>query len=343
MIILGIETSCDDTGVAIVEDGRNCLGNIISSQEDMHSKYGGIVPEIASRQHLFSIVPAVSSVLDNTGMEFEDLDAVAVTNGPGLAGSLLVGVNFAKGIAFSKNMMVASINHLEGHIYSAWLGGKDPEIDPGFPLLCLIASGGHTELVLMSDHGEYNTLARTRDDAVGEAFDKGARLFGLGFPGGPEIERLASYANEREAKFTRPVVKNSLDFSFSGLKTALLRRLELNMPFDEFNPEDIPFSLKANIAKEYQDALVDSLVNRTVTAAKDNKVKGIIVCGGVAANSILREKINLESPFPVIIPPKQYCTDNGAMIGAAGWFKLRVQREYQWAMDIIPNLRLNPE
>ena len=343
MKILGIETSCDDTGVAIVEDGRNCLGNIISSQEDMHSKYGGIVPEIASRQHLFSIVPAVSSVLDNTGMEFEDLDAVAVTNGPGLAGSLLVGVNFAKGIAFSKNMMVASINHLEGHIYSAWLGGKDPEIDPGFPLLCLIASGGHTELVLMSDHGEYNTLARTRDDAVGEAFDKGARLFGLGFPGGPEIERLASYANEKETKFTRPVVKNSLDFSFSGLKTALLRRLELNMPFDEFNPEDIPFSLKANIAKEYQDALVDSLVNRTVTAAKDNKVKGIIVCGGVAANSILREKINLESPFPVIIPPKQYCTDNGAMIGAAGWFKLRVQREYQWAMDIIPNLRLNPE
>lgn len=343
MKILGIETSCDDTGVAIVEDGRNCLGNIISSQEDMHSKYGGIVPEIASRQHLFSIVPAVSSVLDNTGMEFEDLDAVAVTNGPGLAGSLLVGVNFAKGIAFSKNMMVASINHLEGHIYSAWLGGKDPEIDPGFPLLCLIASGGHTELVLMSDHGEYNTLARTRDDAVGEAFDKGARLFGLGFPGGPEIERLASYANEKETKFTRPVVKNSLDFSFSGLKTALLRRLELNMPFDEFNPEDIPFSLKANIAKEYQDALVDSLVNRTVTAAKDNKVKGIIVCGGVAANSILREKINLESPFPVIIPPKQYCTDNGAMIGAAAWFKLRVQREYQWAMDIIPNLRLNPE
>ena len=173
MKILGIETSCDDTGVAIVEDGRNCLGNIISSQEDMHSKYGGIVPEIASRQHLFSIVPAVSSVLDNTGMEFEDLDAVAVTNGPGLAGSLLVGVNFAKGIAFSKNMMVASINHLEGHIYSAWLGGKDPEIDPGFPLLCLIASGGHTELVLMEGHGEYETLGRdTNDDWMPDEFER---------------------------------------------------------------------------------------------------------------------------------------------------------------------------
>ena len=183
MKILGIETSCDDTGVAIVEDGRNCLSNIISSQEEMHAKYGGIVPEIASRQHLFSIVPAISSVLENTGMDYDDIDAVAVTNGPGLAGSLLVGVNFAKGFAFAKDVMVAGINLLEGHIYSAWLGDKDPEVDPGFPLLCLIASGGHTELVLMNGHGKYETLARTRDDAVGEAFDKGARLFGMGFPG----------------------------------------------------------------------------------------------------------------------------------------------------------------
>lgn len=341
MKILGIETSCDDTGVAIVEDGRNCLSNIISSQEEMHAKYGGIVPEIASRQHLFSIVPAISSVLENTGMDYDDIDAVAVTNGPGLAGSLLVGVNFAKGIAFAKDVMVAGINHLEGHIYSAWLGDKDPEVDPGFPLLCLIASGGHTELVLMNGHGQYETLARTRDDAVGEAFDKGARLFGMGFPGGPEIEKLASRANGTDTKFTRPVVKNSLDFSFSGLKTALLRRLEMKMPSEDFDPEDIPFGLKANIAKEYQDALVDSLVSRTLAVGKDRKVKGIIVCGGVAANSLLRDKINSDSPFPVIIPEKKYCTDNGAMIGAAAWYKLKAKPEYQWDMDIVPSLRLN--
>ncbi|MQG39357.1 MAG: tRNA (adenosine(37)-N6)-threonylcarbamoyltransferase complex transferase subunit TsaD [SAR202 cluster bacterium] len=341
MKILGIETSCDDTGVAIVEDGRNCLANVIASQEEMHAKYGGIVPEIASRQHLFSILPAISSVLEKTGIEYDQLDAVAVTNGPGLAGSLLVGVNFAKGIAFSKNIMIASINHLEGHIYSAWLGDVDPEIDPGFPLLCLIASGGHTELVLMNGHGNYETLARTRDDAVGEAFDKGARLFGMGFPGGPEIEKLASRATGADTKFTRPVVKNSLDFSFSGLKTALLRRLETKMQSEEFEPENIPFGLRANIAKEYQDALVDSLVSRTLSIAKERKVKGIIVCGGVAANSLLRDKIYSDSPFPVIIPEKKYCTDNGAMIGAAAWYKLRVKPEHQWDMDIVPSLRIN--
>ena len=340
MKILGIETSCDETAAAIIEDGRVICSNVVASQAEIHARYGGIVPEIASRQHMLAIVPVAGQALEDAGLELRQLDGVAVTHGPGLAGSLLIGVNAAKGLALAEGLPFLGVNHLEGHIYAAWLEKIDPEREPGFPLICLIASGGHTDLILMQDHGRFTLVGRTRDDAAGEAFDKAARVLGLGFPGGPEIQEASKASTGEEPPFTRPRVKNSLDFSFSGLKTAVLRRAEergLYPPSDdsEPRPQDV-----ANIAGAFQEAAVDVMVRRTVEAARRYRAKGVLLGGGVAANLLLREEMDRHSPVPVIVPRPSLCTDNGAMIGAAAYYRLRSGVQHQWDLDVVPDLRL---
>jgi N6-L-threonylcarbamoyladenine synthase len=340
MKILGIETSCDETAVAVVEDGRAVHSNIIASQAEIHASYGGIVPEIASRQHLGAIVPVVRQALAGARTTLDKLDGVAVTHGPGLAGSLLIGVNAAKGLAMAGELPLIGVNHLEGHIYASWLDGEDPEVREGFPLICLIASGGHTDLILMEGHGRFALVGRTRDDAAGEAFDKAARVLGLGFPGGPAIQRVSASAKGNEPRFTRPRVKDSLDFSFSGLKSALLRRAEERgwyppKPGAEPDPQQV-----ANVAAAFQEAAVDSMVGRTLEAVAVYRAKGVLLGGGVAANSLLRKEISDRSPVRLIVPRPSLCTDNGAMIGAAAFFHLRNGDQFQWDLDVVPNLRL---
>ena len=340
MKILGIETSCDETAVAVVEDGRYIRSNIVASQAELHAQYGGIVPEVASRQHLTTIVPVIQQALQKSSLSLGELDGIAVTNGPGLAGSLLIGVNAAKGLALAEDLPLIGINHLEGHLYATWLAGTDPENYPGFPLLCLIASGGHTDLILMKGHGDYKLVGRTRDDAAGEAFDKAARILRLGFPGGPAIQKSAESSTSTDPKFPRPRVKDSLDFSFSGLKTALLRRAEERGWYPPKKGSDLDPKEVANMAAAFQEAIVDSVITRTLEASEKYRVRGIILGGGVTANQSLRRNIEIRSKIPVTIPSPELCTDNGAMIGAAGWFHLRRGAEYQWDMDINPRLRL---
>ena len=340
MKILGIETSCDETAASVVEDGRVVHSNIVASQAELHAAYGGIVPEVASRQHMATLVPVVTQALTDAALELEQIDGIAVTHGPGLAGALLIGLNTAKGLAMAKDLPFIGVNHLEGHIYASWLDGTDPEAEPGFPLLCLIASGGHTDLILMRDHRDFELVARTRDDAAGEAFDKGARVLGLGYPGGPAIQRTAETANGHEEPFPRPRVKDSLDFSFSGLKTALLRRAQERgwYPLDP-NVEHDPMEVAA-VAAAYQEAIVETLVHGTLEAVATHDVRGVLLGGGVAANSLLRKELAERSPVPVVVPRPALCTDNGAMIGAAAWFHLRDIRQSQWDLDVVPNLRL---
>ena len=340
MKLLGIETSCDETGVAVIEDGRQIYSNVVASQIDIHAEYGGVVPEIAARQHLLTFNTVVKQALRDAELELRNLDGIAVTHGPGLAGPLLVGVNAAKGLAMAENLPVVGINHLEGHIYAAWLEDiPDPEVHPGFPLLCLIASGGHTDLILMEGHGRYKLLAETRDDAAGETFDKAARILGLGFPGGPAIQKMAEHPHPAEPKFPRPRVKGSNDFSFSGLKTAVLHRAQEKGWYPPTDC-DIDQNQLAAVAAELQEAIVDSIVSRVVTASKEHNVLGVVLGGGVAANSLLRSEPTKRSPVEVIMPRPVLCTDNGAMIGAAGWFHLRNSVDYQWGMDVVPGLRL---
>ena len=341
MKILGIETSCDETAAAVIEDGRHIVSNVVATQVEMHARYGGIVPEVASRQHMRTMLPVVKQALEDAGTELPELDAVAVTHGPGLAGALLVGVNTAKGLALSHNLPFIGVNHLEGHVYSAWLeDGVDPEVRPGFPLMCLITSGGHTDLILMEGHGRYRLIARTRDDAAGEAFDKAARVLGLGFPGGPEIQRVAESASGVEPDLPRPRVRNSLDFSFSGLKTAVLYRAQSKGLYPLEDGEEPDSSEVSEVARAFQEAIVDSLVSRTLDAIREHHVNGIILGGGVAANSHLRDEMRRRSPVEVIVPRPSLCTDNGAMIGAAAYFHDRVTGTYQWDLDVVPSLRL---
>ena len=340
MRVLGIETSCDETAAAVIEDGSVILSNVVVSQAQTHARYGGIVPELASRQHMVTIVPAVRQALDESGLELESLDAIAVTHGPGLAGSLLIGVGAAKGLALAADLPLLGVNHLEGHVYAAWLEDGDPEREIGFPLLCLITSGGHTDLVAMEGHGRYELLGRTRDDAAGEAFDKAARVLGLGFPGGPAIQAAAVDGDGTAERFPRPDVKRSLDFSFSGLKTAVMRRAEsrgLYPPSPE-RPAD-PAEV-ARIAQAFQESLVEFMVRRTLQAVERCRAKGILLGGGVAANTLLRQEMAERSPVPVIVPRPALCTDNGAMIGAAAFFRLRDGFTHQWDLDVVPNLRL---
>ena len=350
--ILAIETSCDETSAAVVVDGCDARSNVISSQIDVHARYGGVVPEVASREHVLRIGPVVRQALDGAGMDWHGLDAVAVTAGPGLAGALLVGVNAAKGIAAARGLPLVPVNHLEGHVYANWLNA-DP---PPFPFVCLIASGGHTDLVLMRGHGAYEMLGRTRDDASGEAFDKAARILGLGYPGGPVIQRTAERA-EAPRTLPRAWMRGSHDFSFSGLKTATLhlaQDLGLYPPSVENgggSKEDPEREAEvANVAAGFQEAVVDVLVEKTVAAAEEAGAAAVALAGGVAANKPLRERLTARSRVPVHIPPPVLCTDNAAMIASAAFFNLgdgwllkqsgSASGERGMALDVSPGLSL---
>ena len=345
-LILGIESSCDETAAAVLRDGRAILSNVVASQIELHRQYGGVFPEMASRQHVLAIIPVVRQALDDAGVGWDDLDAVAVTRGPGLAGSLLVGMNAAKGAAWARNLPMIGVNHLEGHIYSNWIAAEGNHPDKAFPVLVLIVSGGHTELILMTGHGQYQRLGGTIDDAAGEAFDKVARVLGLGYPGGPVIQQAAAGGDDRAWRFPRARTKNSYDFSFSGLKTAVLREVQRLEGQDfsasrKLTPGDhLPPQTVANLAASFQRALVDALVAKTTLAAQETGVSEICVCGGVSANAVLRQTMQERSPVPVSVPPLSFCTDNAAMIAAAGHYRFAAGERAGLDMDVIPNLRL---
>jgi len=324
MKVLGIETSCDETAAAVVSDGCRILSNRISSQVEIHARYGGIVPEVASRQHILAIIPVVEGAMADAGVGWQDIDAIATTMGPGLAGSLLVGANAAKAIALARGLPLIGVNHLEGHIYANWLNSGDPQ----FPLVCLIVSGGHSDLVLMMGHGDYALLGRTRDDAAGEAFDKAARILGLGYPGGPAIQRAADGGADTLG-LPRAWLKGSHDFSFSGVKTALLRMVEGGK-----------VSSLADAAASFQAAVVDVLVAKTIMAAGEHGVKQVLLAGGVASNKSLRERLVQDCPIPVLIPEPILCTDNAAMIAACGYYRFRAGDESGLDMDVVPGLKL---
>ena len=352
--ILGIETSCDETAVAVVEDGQTLRSNVIASQTNMHAKYGGIVPEVASRQHLKDILPAVERSLADSGLTLDQIDLVAATYGPGLAGSLITGLNTAKAMSFSLGVPFMGVNHLEGHIYASWLTGINPDVDPGFPLACLVASGGHTDLILMEGHGIYRLVGRTRDDAAGEAFDKAARILGLGFPGGPEIQRVSHHASGDET-LPRAWMRDTLDFSFSGVKTALLHKAqaygvypaqvsgqETHTPVDgdpPLDPERLN-ELVRELAAAFQESVVDVLTVKLTRMARDYNCRGVILGGGVTANARLREEAVKRSPLPVFIPPPVLCTDNGAMIAACAYYQYQRGNQFGLELDVDPSLPL---
>ena len=325
MLILAIETSCDETSVAVVKDGRQIVSNVIASQVDIHARYGGIVPEVASRQHMLTMVPVAGRALSDSGLTLQDMDAVAVTRGPGLAGSLIVGVNFAKSLALANRLPLIGINHMEGHIYANWLGQQQPEL----PCLCLIVSGGHSDLILMEDHGSFRKLGNTRDDAAGEAFDKGARILGLPYPGGPSIQ-AATKGITTSLTLPRAWLRDSDDFSFSGVKTALLHMVE--------DKKDISDGWVKEAAAAFQDSIIDVLVIKTIQAANRLGVKQVLLAGGVAANSALRSRFLADSPLPVMIPAPILCTDNAAMVGACAYYQLMSGRSDDDRLDVVPSL-----
>jgi len=326
MKILGIETSCDETAAAVVEDGIRILSNQIASQVEIHARYGGIVPEVASRQHILAIIPILKQAMAEAKVTWSDLDGIAVTIGPGLAGSLLVGANVAKAIALARGLPITGVNHLEGHIYANWL--ISPDVVPQFPLICLIVSGGHSDLVLMRGHGDYVLLGRTRDDAAGEAFDKAARILGLGYPGGPAIEQAARNGTAT-IQLPRAWLNGTNDFSFSGVKTALLRLVEGG-----------EVSSGAGAAASFQEAVIDVLVTKTVEVAKERRARQILLAGGVASNESLRQRLVENSPIPVLIPEPGLCTDNAAMIAACGYYHFQAGKVDGLDLDVIPSLRL---
>ena len=324
--ILGIETSCDETAAAVVEDGSRIISDVVASQIDIHARYGGVVPEVASRQHLLTIIPVVSKAM--TKVSWQDINGIAVTFGPGLAGSLLVGVNVAKAIALAKKLPITGVNHLEAHIYANWLDSSSSSGEKGrvnFPCLCLVVSGGHSDLVLMKGHGKFEKLGRTRDDAAGEAFDKAARILGLGYPGGPAIEQAARSGTPC-LPLPRAWLKESHDFSFSGLKTALWHLVHKG-----------GVSV-ADVAASFQLAIVDVLVAKTIEAAKQLKVEQILLSGGVAANKTLAQHFLANSPVPVLIPPPHLCTDNAAMVAACGYYHFQAGKVSGYDLDVVPSL-----
>ena len=324
MRILALESSCDEFAGAVVEDGLRVLSSVVASQVDLHGRYGGVVPELAGREHLRSLVPVLQATLEQAGQSWEDIDAVAVTQGPGLGGSLLVGINAAKALAWARGLPCLPVHHIEGHLYANWLeaaleahGGEPPK----FPLVCLVVSGGHTELLLMQGHGQFERLGQTLDDAAGEAFDKVGRLLGLPFPGGPAVERAAleavaaAPASAAGKALPRAWLAGSDDFSFSGIKTAVLNRVRDDLG-GELSAADV-----AALAYEFQESMVDVLSRKTADAALAQGARVVIVAGGVAANGALRRALAERCPVPLRVPPAALCTDNAAMIGGAAYYK----------------------
>ncbi len=325
--ILGIETSCDETAAAVVQDGNIVLSNIVSSQIAIHQKFGGVVPEVASRHHVQNIIPIIEQALAEAKIGLNDLSAIAVTYGPGLVGSLLVGLSAAKALALSHNLPLIGVHHIIGHIYANHL------ISPlTFPLISLVVSGGHTELVYMKEHGDFTILGKTRDDAVGEAFDKVARALHLPYPGGPHLDRLAQ---KGERKYELPKAKiEGYDFSFSGLKTAVLNLLN--------NNKNLTINDYPDLARSFQDTVIETLSEKTCKAVQEKGVKNIIVAGGVAANSGLRQQLIAvcnELNVQVNFPPLAYCTDNAVMIAAAGYFSYLKKNFADLSLNAIPDLQ----
>jgi len=338
--ILAIETSCDETAAAVVAEGTTILSNVIASQAAKHAEYGGVFPEVASRMHIEVIYPVIEQALTQAHLGLGDIDAIAVTRGPGLSGSLVVGLNVAKGLALGRNLPLVGVNHLEGHVYSLWLA--EPEREVRFPVLILIVSGGHTELVLMTGHGQYQRLGGTLDDAGGEAFDKVARLLGLPYPGGPSLEQVARQGNPTAYKFPRAWLEGTWDFSFSGLKTAVLyevKKQKYGAPFDPDTEPPEP-ALVPHLAASFQAALVDVLVNKTVAAAGQFGVTEVFVAGGVSANQALKAEFQTRSSVPVRVPPLILCTDNAAMIATAANFRYLAGQRDALDIDALPNWRL---
>lgn len=332
-LILAIESSCDETAAAVVKNGRTVLSNVISSQIELHKLYGGVVPEIASRKHIEKINQVIQEALDEAGVTLDDLDAIGVTYGPGLVGALLVGVAEAKAIAYAKGVPLVGVHHIEGHVSANYIENQD--LEP--PFLCLIVSGGHTHLVVVKDYGEFEILGRTRDDAAGEAFDKVARAIGLGYPGGPKIDKLSNEGNPDAIPFPRAKVDDGpYDFSFSGLKSAVLNYLnKCRMTGEKI--------VEADVAASFQKAVTDVLVGNAIRAAKELNMDKLALAGGVASNQHLRqameeacrkEKIKLYRPSPIL------CTDNAAMIGAAAYYEYKKGTRHGWDLNAVPNLRL---
>ncbi len=333
VLILAIESSCDETAAAVVKNGREVLSNVINTQIAIHTEYGGVVPEIASRKHIENINPVIKKALTDAGVTLDDIDAIGVTYGPGLVGALLVGVAEAKAIAFAKNKPLVGVHHIEGHISANYVENK--ELEP--PFVALVVSGGHTHLVKVNDYGEYEIIGRTRDDAAGEAFDKVARAIGLGYPGGPKIDKLAKEGNPEAIEFPRAHVDDApYDFSFSGIKSAVLNYINsANMQGKEIN--------RADVAASFQKAVVDALVSRAVRLAKECGMDKLAIAGGVASNSALRAAVQEEcaknnirfySPSPVL------CTDNAAMIGAAAYYEYIKGVRHGYDLNAVPNLKL---
>lgn len=348
--ILGIETSCDETAAAVVLDGRVAASNVIASQIDLHAEYGGVFPEVASRAHAEAISPVVEQAMADAGVTFNQLDAIAVTRGPGLVGSLLVGINYAKGVALMLNKPLLGINHLEGHVYSLWL--TQPFREVTFPVLVLIVSGGHTELLLMRDHAQYEHLGGTLDDAAGEAFDKIGRLLELRFPGGPHIERAGRSGNAKAFDFPRAKRDETYDFSFSGLKTAVMREVTVQPSAaarqQRVRGDEKRAQLRSDIsvndvAASFQEAVTDILVEKTARAAQEFGATEIFMAGGVSANQLLRQKMRKETDLPVRYPPLNLCTDNAAMIAAAAYYRYERGLRSDLGFDVLPMWPLNNE
>lgn len=330
-LILGIESSCDETAAAVVADGREVLSNVINTQIELHKLYGGVVPEIASRKHMESINAVIDEALDKAGVTISDIEAIAVTNGPGLVGALLVGVSCAKALAYGAKKPLVPVHHIKGHIMANFLAHKD--LKP--PFVCLVASGGHSHIVYVKDYTEFEIIARTRDDAAGEAFDKTARVLGLGYPGGPLIDKLAKEGNPDNITFPRVKMEN-LDFSFSGVKTAVINYIHKKEQIGE------GFS-KADVAASFQEAVTDVLCEHTIDAAKLKDSKVITIAGGVASNSRLREKMTYlaqKEGISVLYPPPVLCTDNAAMIACAGYFAYENGERAGLDLNAIPSLSL---
>lgn len=333
ILILAIESSCDETAAAVVKNGRTVLSNIISSQIDLHKLYGGVVPEIASRKHIEKINQVIGEALHEAKVTLEDLDAIGVTYGPGLVGALLVGVAEAKAISFAKNIPLVGVHHIEGHIAANYV--ENPDLEP--PFLCLVVSGGHTHLVIVKDYGEFEILGRTRDDAAGEAFDKVARAIGLGYPGGPKIDKLSKEGNPYAMDFPKAKIDDApYDFSFSGVKSAVLNYLnKCRMQGEEI--------ITADVAASFQRCVVEVLVEHAMAAARDYQIEKLAIAGGVASNSGLRtamEKACRENRIRFYHPSPILCTDNAAMIGAAAYYEYKKGVRHGWDLNAVPNLKL---
>ncbi|MCI8514178.1 MAG: tRNA (adenosine(37)-N6)-threonylcarbamoyltransferase complex transferase subunit TsaD [Lachnospiraceae bacterium] len=333
ILILGIESSCDETAAAVVKNGREVLSNVISSQVNLHTLFGGVVPELASRRHIEKINPVIEKALADAGVTLDDLTAVGVTYGPGLVGALLVGVSEAKAIAYAKGLPLVGVHHIEGHVCANFIENR--ELEP--PFLCLIVSGGHTHLVVMRDYGEFEIIGRTRDDAAGEAFDKVARAVGLGYPGGPKVDREAKGGNPHAIEFPAAHIEGApYDFSFSGLKSAVLNYLN----HAKMAGEEVP---RADLVASFQNAVVEALVSRTMRAAGEYRMDKVVIAGGVASNSALRAALKEsceKAGLAFYRPSPIFCTDNAAMIGVAAYYEYKKGRRDGWDLNAVPNLKL---